>query len=156
MVKKYIGVRVTDTKSKNNTGVNDRYSLIVRPGMNPTVFRTFDKQTRNSSAVMRGEEIKQMQDVPARVADVFNQYIDATALGMSSTGNSQTLETEEATITINDNGVEYKYAVYRREYVDVIKSGTGSVANIPVEIENEAKQHIPQGAKYLGGGSVHP
>jgi hypothetical protein len=94
-----------------------------------------------------------MQDVPTRVADVFDQYVDAAALGMSPTGNSQTLENEEATITIEANGKEYKYAVYRREYVDIIKSGGGST--IPGNVERSAKQHIPRGAKYLGGGSVH-
>lgn len=148
-----VSVRVTvrDTSSKHDTGWNDEYSLVDRPDYPTTIFRSFEKPNTGPNTTMFRNENVPIAQVPGRVADVFDEYIDGDALGLPTTGDpGQILNREDATITISADGETYQFDVFDREYVRVrIGGDRDTISNVPSSIQDEAEEYIPSSAEYL-------
>lgn len=115
-------VTIRDIESKEGTAWNDDYTLIVPPNSSPHVFRTYERATpRPDETYFRNQNIA-LDQVPGRVADVFDQYVDAAQVGLSTAGDAgRELEREEATITVEAGGDVYTFA--EEEIEDLIESG---------------------------------
>jgi hypothetical protein len=90
-------------------------------------------------------------NIPGRVADVFDIYVDGNALGLPTTNNPvQDLQREDATITVDNNGTTYSFDVFNRNYVEIGIDGTrDTLSNVPTDVESAVKPHLPNNVQYL-------
>lgn len=146
-----VRVTVRDTKSKHDTGWNDEYTLVDRPNHAVTVFRSFEKPNTDSNTTMFRNETVPSGNIPGRIADVFDIYVDGNALGLPITGNPvQDFQREDATLTVERNGTKYTFDVFNRNYVEVSIDGTRDTSsNVPIAVENAVDAHLPNNIQYL-------
>ncbi|QCW01893.1 hypothetical protein [Natrinema pallidum] len=146
-----VRVTVRDTASKHGMGWNDEYTLYDRPNQAATVFRSFEKPNTGPNTTMFRNENVPIGNVPGRVADVFDIYVDGNALGLPVTGNPvQDLQREDATITVDKNGTTYSFDVFNRSYVELSIDGTrDSISNVPATVESAVDPHLPNNVQYL-------
>lgn len=146
-----VRVTVRDSNSKHSTGWNDDYTLLNRPKDQPLVLRMYEEPTQHPNKTMFTNENVALSNVPGRVADVFNVYVDGKKLGLPVTGGQpQDFGREDATITIESQGKAYGYDVFDREFVRVKIDGnyTGQ-SNVPSSVQNTADQLLPKNVQYL-------
>lgn len=146
-----VRVTVRDTASKHGTGWNDEYTLYDRPNHAVAVFRSFEKPNTGPNTTMFRHENVKIGNIPGRVADVFDIYVDSNALGLPITGNPvQDLQREDATITVDKNGTTYSFDVFNRDYVEISIDGTrDTISNVPTAVESAVDPHLPDNVQYL-------
>lgn len=146
-----VRVTVRDTASKHSTGWNDEYTLYDRPNQAVAVFSSFEKPNTGPRTTMFRNETVPIGNIPGRVADVFDIYVDGNTLGLPITGNPvQDLQREDATITVDENGTTYSFDVFNRDYVEISINGThDTIANVPTAVQSAVDPHLPNNFQYL-------
>lgn len=142
---------VRDTESKPDTGWNDEYILIDRPNRSVVVFRPFRKPNTGPNTTMFRSENVPTGNILGRIADVFDVYVDANALGLPATGNlAQDFQREDATITVERSGTTYSFDIFNPSYAEVNINGTrDTTSNVPTAVENVVDTHLPNNIQYL-------
>ena len=146
-----VRVTVRDTESKHDTGWNDEYTLIDRPNRSVVVFRSFEKPNTGSNTTMFRNENVPTGNIPGRIADVFDIYVDGNALGLPTTGNlAQDFQREDAIITVEMSGTTYSFDIFNRNYAEININGTrDTTSNVPTAVENVVDAHLPNNIQYL-------
>lgn len=92
------------------------------------------------------------REVPGRVADVFEEYIDAAAVGFQTTDDPvQTLGAERAVITIShpETATDYRVEVLDRRVASVRVDGAAvSGEQVPTSVVETAREFLPSGTLF--------